>query len=84
MRKLPDSQRRILDEMVKGSVLARVQAFPWAPVKHMLGDKVVPAGPVAALAMGGFIRPNVAVTIGADRITFELTEKGARRQREAA
>lgn len=77
MPKLSDSHRKILRELALGSELHRVQKYAWGPVKYLLGDKPLAPGTVAALAMGGLIRPVPGtIEIGAPDIKYELTEKG--------
>ena len=81
---LPDTQRKILEEMGKGTQLARVQAYAWGPTKHMLGDKPVAFGSVAQLALHGYIRPIDKIEIGAPCIRYALTEKGQAELAKAA
>lgn len=76
-------QDRILAEMLAGTGLFREQKYAWAKVRYMLGDTVVTAGSVAALAMGGFIRPARKVEVGDPLIPYQLTEKGENRARQA-
>lgn len=73
---LPDTQRRILAEMGKGTQLVRSQAYSWAKIKYLLGDKPVSEGSVAALAMKGYIAPVGKIEIGQPEVRYLLTQKG--------
>jgi hypothetical protein len=83
-RKIPDTVRRAVVEMAKGTELRRVQAYSFGPVKYLMGDKAIPAGTVARLAMDGFVRPVGKIELGAPLVRYELTDRGEQLAREHA
>lgn len=81
---LPNTQRKILQELAKGTQLLRSQAYAWAPIKYLLGDKAVPEGSVAVLAMKGYIAPVGKIEIGQPEVKYLLTQKGEAELAKAA